>query len=55
MRRDRINEQRMPRHRKNVRAAGLPIPARDTGEAVPYILDLDVERRRIEEIETASR
>src|SRR5262249_19135063 len=34
---------------------GLSVPARHAGEAVGNILDLDVQRRRIEEIEAAAR
>ena len=51
----RFDQQRMLRHRENVRSAGLAVPARNAGEAVGDVLDLDVEWRGIEKIETASR
>ena len=35
-------------------ADGLAVPARDAGEAVGDVLDLDVERRGIEEVEAAA-
>ena len=38
-----------------MRAAGLAVPARDAGEAMRDVLDLDVERRGIEQIEPAAR
>ena len=50
-----LNEQRMLRNGKDVRALGLPVPARDACKAVSDVFDLDVERRRIEEIELAPR
>jgi hypothetical protein len=31
-------------------AIGLPIPAGDAGEPVGNILDLDIERRRVEQV-----
>jgi len=39
---------------ERVRALRLPVPARDTGEAMRDVLDLDVQRRRIEKIESPS-
>src|SRR5216684_2432359 len=45
----------MLRHREDVIPVGLSVPARHAGEAVSNIFDLDVERRRIEEIEPAAR
>ena len=39
---------------KGVLALGLSIPTGDTGEAVGDVLNLDVERGRIEQVETAS-
>ena len=38
-----------------MRAFGLPVPARDAGEPVRDVLDLDVERRGVEQIEPAPR
>ena len=35
--------------------ARLPVPARDAGEAVGDVVDLDVERRGVEEVEAAAR
>ena len=45
----------MLRDREGVVAEGLSVPARDAREPVRDVLDLDVERRRIEKIETAAR
>ena len=45
----------MLRHGENVRPAGLPVPARNAGEPMGDVLDLDIERRGIKKIETASR
>ena len=36
-------------------AAGLAVPAGDEGEAVGDVLDLDVERRGVEQVEPAPR
>ncbi len=54
MPRDRIDEQRMLRDREGVDAGGLAVPARDAGEAAGDVVDLDIERRGIEEVEPAS-
>jgi hypothetical protein len=43
------------RHRKDMRAAGLAVPACDTREAMGDIGDLDIERRGVEQIEPPSR
>ena len=48
---DRLHQERVLRHREDVVADGLPVPARDAREAVRDVLDLDVERRRVEEVE----
>ena len=53
--RDLADEQRVLRHRKNVLAHGLAVPACDPGEAVGDVLDFDVERRGVEQVEPASR
>src|SRR5664280_887598 len=37
------------------RAHGLPVPARDAGKPVRDVLDLDVERRGIEQVEPPPR
>ena len=39
------------RHREDVVPDRLPVPARDAGEAVGDVLELDVKRRRVEEVE----
>jgi len=52
---DRLHQQRMLRHRKDVVADRLPVPARDAREAVRDVLDLDVERGGIEEVEPPPR
>src|SRR5215467_1164951 len=38
-------------HRKSVLAVGLPIPTGDASKPVGDVLDLDVERRRVEQVE----
>ena len=38
-----------------MRAVGLSVPARDAGEPVRDVLDLDVERRGVEQIEPPPR
>jgi len=53
--RDLLRQQGVLRHRENMIAAGLSVPARHPGESMSDVLDLDVERRRIEEIEPAAR
>ena len=45
----------MLRHGKGMVAARLPVPARDARKAVRDVLDLDVERGGIEQIEPAAR
>ena len=52
---DRLDQQRMLRDREDVRAVRLAVPARDARQAVRDILDLDVERRGIEQVEPATR
>src|SRR3990167_3134572 len=42
-------------HRVDVGAFGLAVPARDARQAVRDVLDLDVERRGVEQIEPAAR
>jgi len=46
-----LHQQGVLRHRKDVGTDGLPVPARDPGQPVRDVLDLDVERRRIEQVE----
>ena len=53
--RDRLDQQRVLRDREDMRAHGLAVPARDAGEPVRDVLDLDVERRGIEQVEPAAR
>jgi hypothetical protein len=38
-----------------MRAVGLPVPAGDAGEAVRDVFQLNIERRRVEQIEPAAR
>ena len=45
----------MLRDREDMRADGLAVPARDAREPMRDVLDLDVERGRIEQIEPAAR
>src|SRR6478736_340080 len=45
----------MLRHGEYVRAFGLSVPAGDTGEPVGDVLDFDVERRGVEQVEPAAR
>ena len=51
----RFDQERMLRHGKDVRAMRLAIPARDARKPVRDILDFDVERRWIEQIEPPPR
>jgi hypothetical protein len=39
---------------ESVLALGLAVPARDAGQAVRNVLDFDVQRRRIEQVEPAA-
>ena len=50
-----FHQQRVLRHREDMRAAGLPVPARDARQAMGDIGDLDIERRGVEQIEPPSR
>src|SRR5712691_8166375 len=45
----------MLRHRVDVRAFGLSVPARDARKTVRDVGDLDVERGRVEQVEPAPR
>jgi hypothetical protein len=49
-----LYEQRMLRHRKDMRSVGLSIPACDARKTMCDILHLDVEGRGVKQIETAS-
>ena len=53
--RQRLDQQRVLRDGEDVRALGLAVPARDAREAVRDVLDLDVERGGIEQVEPAAR
>src|SRR6266436_5484157 len=53
--RNGLGEQRMLCDGEDMRALGLAVPARDAGESVRDVLDLDVERGRIEQIEPSPR
>ena len=48
-----LDHERMLRDRKCVFADGLAIPSRDTREAVRYVFNLNVQGRRIEQVETS--
>ena len=48
---DGLDEKTMLGHREGMIAQGLPVPAGDARQAMGDVLDLDVERRRVEEIE----
>ncbi|MNC51648.1 hypothetical protein D3C75_1009470 [compost metagenome] len=51
---DLLDHQRVLGDREGVLADGLAVPARDAGQAVGDVLDLDVERRGIEQVEATS-
>ena len=53
--RDRIDQQGVLCDRKNMLADGLSVPPRHPREPVSDVLNLDIERRRIEQIEPAAR
>ena len=48
---DGLDEKAMLRHRECVLAVGLAVPAGDAGEPMGDVLDLDVERRGVEQVE----
>ncbi len=48
---DPLHQQAVLRHREDVRPRRLPVPAGDAGEPVGDVRDLDVEGRRIEQVE----
>ena len=50
-----FHQQRVLRHREDMRAAGLPVPARDARQAMGDVGDLDIERRGVEQIEPPPR
>src|SRR5579862_689176 len=52
--RQRLDQKRVLGDRIDVRALGLPVPARDTREPVRDVFELDVERRGVEQIEPAA-
>jgi uncharacterized protein (DUF2267 family) len=52
--RQRFDQQRMLRNRKDGGALGLPVPARHARKPVRDVLDLDIERGGIEQVEPAS-
>jgi hypothetical protein len=49
-----FDQHAMLGHREGMVALGLAVPAGDAGEAMGNVLDLDVERRRIEQVEPAA-
>ena len=53
--RHRLDQQRVLRDREDMRAVGLAVPARDAREPVRDVLDLDVERRGVEQVEPPAR
>ncbi len=50
----RLDEERVLRDREDMAPLGLAIPARRAGKPMRDVLDLDIERRRVEKIEPAS-
>ena len=51
---DRLDQKRVLGDREDVLADGLAVPAGDPREPMRDVLDLDVERGRVEEIESAA-
>ena len=51
----RFDQQRVLRHREDMRATGLAVPARDACEPMGDIGDLDIERRGVDQIEPPAR
>ena len=51
---DGLDEEAMLRHREGMLAVGLAVPTGDAGEPVRDVLDLDVERRGVEQVEPPS-
>ena len=49
-----LDQHAMLGHGEGVIASGLPVPARDTRQTVGDVLDLDIQRRGIEQVEPAS-
>jgi hypothetical protein len=52
---DRLDQQAMLRNREGMRAACLAVPAGDARKAMGDVLDLDIERRGVEQIEPPAR
>ncbi len=52
---DLLDEHAVLGHREGMVALGLAVPARHAGEPMGDVLDLDVERRGIEQVEPAPR
>src|SRR4051812_29284571 len=50
-----LDQQSVLRHRIDMRALGLAVPARDAGEAMGNVFELDIERRRVKQVEPAAR
>src|SRR5690349_9718640 len=53
--RESLHQQRMLRDRKNMRSLGLAIPPCDPRQAVRDVVDFDVERRGVKQVEPPSR
>ncbi len=53
--RQRIDQQRVLRDRKDMRAVGLAVPARHPRDAMRDVLDLDIERGGVEQVEPSPR
>ena len=51
---DLLDQQRVLRDREDVGPDGLAVPAGNAGKHVRDVLDLDVERRGVEQVETAA-
>src|SRR5215475_5116480 len=52
---DNFDQQRMLRYRIDVRALGLAVPARHAREPMRDIFNLDIQWRRIKQVESSSR
>ncbi len=53
--RQRFDQEAVLRHRVDIGADGLSVPARDPRQAMRDVFKLDVERRGVEQIEPAAR
>ena len=54
LRRQPLDQHAVLRHGEGMLAFGLAVPARDAGKAMGDVFDLDVQRRRIQQVEPAA-